>query len=41
VFCSDNTKWAFFENKTDSMYLDLNETRKDIIEDIKKRKGVY
>ncbi|NGX62627.1 MAG: hypothetical protein KR126chlam6_00025 [Candidatus Anoxychlamydiales bacterium] len=41
VFCSDDTKWAFFENKTDSMYLDLNETRKDIIEDIKKRKGVY
>lgn len=41
VFCKDNKKRAFFENKTDSMYLSLNERRKDIISDIKKRKGVY
>ncbi|NGX34364.1 MAG: hypothetical protein K1060chlam1_00717 [Candidatus Anoxychlamydiales bacterium] len=41
IHTSDNKKRIFFENKIDSMYLDLNEMRKGIIEDIKKRKGVY
>jgi predicted nucleotidyltransferase len=41
VYCRDKKKCNFFENKTDSLYLDLNIIRKDILEDIKKRKGVY
>ncbi|NGX32629.1 MAG: hypothetical protein K1060chlam4_00679 [Candidatus Anoxychlamydiales bacterium] len=41
IYCLDEKKKTFFENKIDSMYLRLNDTRKDIIENIKKRKGVY
>ena len=41
LYSSDEKMRSIFENNIDSMYLDLNEMRKDIIENIKKRKGVY
>jgi len=41
IYCQDDKKKVLFENKIDSMYLRLNDTRKGIIENIKKRKGVY
>ncbi|NGX28739.1 MAG: hypothetical protein K940chlam1_00925 [Candidatus Anoxychlamydiales bacterium] len=41
LYSSDEKNRAIYENSIDSMYLDLNEMRKDIIENIKKRKEVY
>ncbi len=41
IYCLDEKKKKSFENKIYSMYLRLNDTRKGIIENIKKRKGVY
>ncbi|MBI5346703.1 MAG: nucleotidyltransferase domain-containing protein [Chlamydiae bacterium] len=36
IFCTDQIKLDFFINTTDALYLDLNEWRKEMIEDIKK-----
>ena len=41
IYCLDEKKKKSFENKIYSMYLRLNDTRKGIIENIKKRKGIY
>ena len=41
IDCSDNKEKDFFENKIYSMYLRLNDTRKEILDNIKKRKGIY
>ena len=41
IYGVDEKKKNFFESKIDSMYLRLYDTRKDIIENVKKRKGVY
>lgn len=40
-YCKDKNKCAFFENTTDSMYLDFNYIRKKIIENIIKRKKIF
>jgi predicted nucleotidyltransferase len=41
IYIKDQTKVDFFENYVDSMYLDLNERRRDLIEDIKERRKVF
>ncbi len=41
VYCTNKIKYAFFENSIDSKYLELNQIRKYIIEEIKNRKRIY